>query len=123
MVNAKILVNHSRRDFRKLDCIWQHSGKPYQFPELVDQHDEAQCYLVIAAADQAALADLALAQEKIDFDPNKPVIWIDLIYKIADIYGSTSLLMAEIWTKEREHERNIRRLIAHLLGSSLPVRR
>ena len=122
MVKAAVLFDQSLIDWRGLDCIWQHSGKPYEFPDLVDTCDQAECYLVIATANQAALSGLALAQEADGFDPNKPVIWIDLTHKIADIFGSTSLLMSEIWNKERENERNIRRLIAHLLGSSLPIR-
>ena len=122
MVKAAVLLDQSLRDWRGLDCIWQHSGKPYEFPDIVDTGNQAECYLVIAAANQAALSGLANVQGTEGFDPNKPVIWIDLTTKIADIFGSTSLLMSEIWTKERENELNIRRLIAHLLGSSLPIR-
>lgn len=47
------------------------------------------------------------------------MIWIDYPRKLVDIFGTTSLLMAEIQEAEYEKERGIRRLIDHLRRSSV----
>lgn len=119
MIKAAILLNQSRRDWKDLDCVWRYSGKKYQFPELIDSRDQAECYLVIAGVSKATLEELGFAQENEDFDPNKPVIWIDYPRKLVDIFGTTSLLMAEIQEAEYKKERGIRRLIDHLRRSSV----
>lgn len=120
MFKAAVLLNHSLRDWRELECVWRYSGKKYQFPEMVESYDQAECYMVIASASNTTLLELTLAQEKNDFDPNKPVIWIDHTSKLVDIFGSTSLLMAEIQEAEFKKEKGIRRLIEHLRRSSVP---
>ena len=117
MVKAAILLDQLHMEWENLNCFWKQSGKPYQFPELVNLHDQAECYLVIAAADMKTLAGLTLARKNPGFDPNKPVIWVDLSNKVANIFGSTTQLVKEIKAEEYETARNIRRLIARLLVS------
>jgi hypothetical protein len=118
-IRAAVLLDQSRGNWQDINHVWQHSGTHFQFPEIVDSHQHAECYLVIAASSRAAVSKLTLVQSIKEFDPNKPVIWIDHTRKVVDIFGCTSLLMAEIRAGEREKERGIRRLIEHLSGSPI----
>lgn len=119
VIRAAILLDQSRGNWHELNHAWQHSGTRFKFPVLVG-FDKAERYLVIAGISQATLSELGAAQEQKGFDPNKPVIWIDHTRRMVDIFGSTSLLMAEIRQAESDKERGIRRLIEHLSGSSQP---
>jgi hypothetical protein len=117
MLKAAVLLDQSRKDWKGMNCLWSQSRTPCQFPELVDFEDQADCYLVIAAADLAALAGLARVQDRVGFDSNRPVIWIDYDHKEVDVFGCTAQLIAKIRTKMRDTESNIRRLVARLLVS------
>jgi hypothetical protein len=117
MLKASVLLDQSRKDWRGMNCLWSRSGKRCEYPELVDVEDQAECYLVIAAADLAALAGLARVQDRVSFDPTRPVIWIDYEHQEVDVFGCTAQLIAEIRKKMRDTESNIRRLVARLLVS------
>jgi hypothetical protein len=117
MIKATVLLDQCRTDWKELNCLWSKSGMPYEFPELVGPSDQSDCYLVIAAADLAALAGLALVRDKVIFDSNKPVIWIDHERKVVDVFGCTSQLAIEIRKEMRDTESSIRRLMARLLVS------
>lgn len=119
MLKALVLLDQSRKDWKGINFLWQQSKRPFQFPELVEVEDQADCYLVIAAADPAALAGLVSVQERVGFDPTKPVIWIDHDHKVVDAFGCTSKLIAVIRSKLHDTESNIRRLMARLLVSWL----